>query len=211
MKKTATATPTFKCLLIGDGNVGKSTFVRRHRSGDFTTEYVPTLGVEVHPLRFHSGHGPISFKVWDTAGQEKFGGLRDGYYMNGNCAIIMFDLGDRKTYSRIWSWKQDIERLCPNIPIVVVGNKFDLLGRKRVPEALIKKVTEKGMDFVAVSSRTNYNLEKPFLLLSRKVTGEEDLVFVAEPSVPPPEETNGDNGNHPYFPSNERLPGDEDD
>ena len=38
-----------------------------------------TLGVEVHPLVFHTNLGPIQFNVWDTAGQEKFGGLRDGY------------------------------------------------------------------------------------------------------------------------------------
>ena len=40
-----------------------------------------TLGVEVHPLTFHTNFGPICFNVWDTAGQEKFGGLRDGYYI----------------------------------------------------------------------------------------------------------------------------------
>jgi GTP-binding nuclear protein Ran len=37
------------------------------------------LGVEVHPLLFHTNRGLIKFNVWDTAGQEKFGGLRDGY------------------------------------------------------------------------------------------------------------------------------------
>lgn len=42
-----------------------------------------TLGVEVHPLVFHTNRGPIKFNVWDTAGQEKFGGLRDGYYIQG--------------------------------------------------------------------------------------------------------------------------------
>ena len=42
-----------------------------------------TLGVEVHPLCFHTTRGTIVFNVWDTAGQEKFGGLRDGYYIQG--------------------------------------------------------------------------------------------------------------------------------
>lgn len=42
---------------------------------------VATMGVEVHPLTFWTNHGPICFQVWDTAGQEKFGGLRDGYYI----------------------------------------------------------------------------------------------------------------------------------
>lgn len=45
--------------------------------------FLATLGVEVHPLMFHTNRGPIKYNVWDTAGQEKFGGLRDGYYIQG--------------------------------------------------------------------------------------------------------------------------------
>ena len=45
------------------------------------SQYVATLGVEVHPLAFNTTRGKIVFNVWDTAGQEKFGGLRDGYYI----------------------------------------------------------------------------------------------------------------------------------
>lgn len=45
--------------------------------------FVATLGVEVHPLSFHTNRGKLRFNVWDTAGQEKFGGLRDGYYIQG--------------------------------------------------------------------------------------------------------------------------------
>ena len=74
-----TQKPTFKLVLVGDGGVGKTTFVKRHLTGEFEKKYVATLGVEVHPLEFHTNHGRIKFNVWDTAGQEKFGGLRDGY------------------------------------------------------------------------------------------------------------------------------------
>jgi GTP-binding nuclear protein Ran len=48
-----------------------------------------TLGVEVHPLVFHTSRGQIRFNVWDTAGQEKFGGLRDGYYIQGGSLWVM--------------------------------------------------------------------------------------------------------------------------
>lgn len=37
----------------------------------------------VHPITFHTNFGQICFNTWDTAGQEKFGGLRDGYYIGG--------------------------------------------------------------------------------------------------------------------------------
>lgn len=49
----------------------------------------------MHPLKFMTSRGPIVFSVWDTAGQEKLSGLRDGYYINAHCAILMFDVGSR--------------------------------------------------------------------------------------------------------------------
>jgi len=70
--------PKFKLLLVGDGGVGKTTFVKRHKTGEFEKKYVATMGVEVHPIPFHTNLGPIIFNCWDTAGQEKLGGLRDG-------------------------------------------------------------------------------------------------------------------------------------
>ena len=66
-------------VLVGDGGVGKTTFVKRHLTGEFERKYIATLGVEVHPMTFYTNHGNVKFNVWDTAGQEKLGGLRDGY------------------------------------------------------------------------------------------------------------------------------------
>lgn len=34
-----------------------------------------TIGVEVHPLDFTTNRGKLRFYCWDTAGQEKFGGV----------------------------------------------------------------------------------------------------------------------------------------
>ena len=69
-----------------------------------------TIGVEVHPLDFFTNRGKIRFYCWDTAGQEKFGGLRDGYYIHGQCAIIMFDVTSRLTYKNVPTWHRDLCR-----------------------------------------------------------------------------------------------------
>ena len=66
----------FKLVLVGDGGTGKTAFVKRHLTGEFEKKYVATLGVEVHPLMFHTSRGPIKFNVWDTAGQEDYDRLR---------------------------------------------------------------------------------------------------------------------------------------
>jgi len=54
--------------------IGKTTFVKRHLTGEFEKKYNATVGVEVHPLQFQTNRGLIVYNVWDTAGQEKFGG-----------------------------------------------------------------------------------------------------------------------------------------
>jgi GTP-binding nuclear protein Ran len=69
----------YKVVLVGDGGVGKTTFVKRHLTGEFEKKYIATLGVEVHPMEFCTSRGKVRFMVWDTAGQEKLSGLRDGY------------------------------------------------------------------------------------------------------------------------------------
>jgi GTP-binding nuclear protein Ran len=178
--------PEFKLILVGDGGVGKTTFVKRHLTGEFEKKYVATLGVEVHPLSFYTNLGEIVFNVWDTAGQEKFGGLRDGYYIQGTCAIIMFDVTSRITYRSVPNWHRDLTRVCENIPIVLCGNKVDIKDRK----VRAKNITfhrKKNLQYYEISAKANYNFEKPFLWLARKLAGDNDLIFVEAPAMKPPE------------------------
>ncbi|KAK1503382.1 GTP-binding nuclear protein GSP1/Ran, partial [Colletotrichum abscissum] len=178
-------TPTFKLVLVGDGGTGKTTFVKRHLTGEFEKKYMATLGVEVHPLGFSTNFGQIQFDVWDTAGQEKFGGLRDGYYINGQCGIIMFDVTSRITYKNVPNWHRDLVRVCENIPIVLCGNKVDVKERK-VKAKTITFHRKKNLQYYDISAKSNYNFEKPFLWLARKLVGNPALEFVAAPALAPP-------------------------
>ncbi|WP_411022893.1 Ran family GTP-binding nuclear protein [Salmonella sp. s51228] len=176
----------FKLVLVGDGGTGKTTFVKRHLTGEFEKKYIATLGVEVRPLIFYTNRGAIKFNVWDTAGQEKFGGLRDGYYIQGQCAIVMFDVTSRVTYKNVPNWHRDLVRVCENIPIVLCGNKVDIKDRKVKP----KNITfhrKKNLQYYDISAKSNYNFEKPFLYLARKLVGDPNLEYVEAPAVAPPE------------------------
>jgi len=176
----------FKLVLVGDGGVGKTTFVKRHLTGEFEKKYVATIGVSVHPLDFHTNFGPLRYNVWDTAGQEKYGGLRDGYYIQGECAIIMFDVTSRITYKNVPNWHRDLTRVCENIPIVLCGNKVEVKERK-VKTKQINFHRKKNIQYYEISAKTNYNFEKPFLYLARKLTNEAGLVFAEMPALQPAE------------------------
>ena len=104
MINAQTNLPTFKLVLIGDGGVGKTTFTQRHATGHFQKTYVPTKGAVVTDVQFNTTHGSLILNIWDTAGQEKFGELRDCYYIDAHCAIIMFDLTNRDSYRNVAKW-----------------------------------------------------------------------------------------------------------
>ena len=179
-QSSADCVATFKLILVGDGGTGKTTFVKRHLTGEFEKRYIATVGVDVHPLTFFTNRGKICFNCWDTAGQEKFGGLRDGYYIQGNCAIIMFDVTSKMTYKNVPNWHRDIVRVCDNIPIVLVGNKVDCSDRQ-VKARQITFHRKKNLQYFDISAKSNYNFEKPFVWLAKRLANDPNLQLTDAP------------------------------
>eukprot|EP00227_Mantoniella_beaufortii_P001320 CAMPEP_0197618610 /NCGR_PEP_ID=MMETSP1326-20131121/61623_1 /TAXON_ID=1155430 /ORGANISM="Genus nov. species nov., Strain RCC2288" /LENGTH=187 /DNA_ID=CAMNT_0043187509 /DNA_START=41 /DNA_END=600 /DNA_ORIENTATION=+ len=178
----------FKLVLVGDGGVGKTTYVKRFETGEFEKKYVATVGAEVHVLDLNTTKGQIRFNVWDTAGQEKLTVLKDGYFINTNCAIIMFDVTSRTTYKSVPNWHRDLHRVCEDIPMVLVGNKVDAKDRK-VKAKMIAFHRKKNMPYFDISAKSNYNFDKPFLWLTRKMFNDTSVNFTAAMAVAPPDPT----------------------
>lgn len=167
---------TFKVLLVGDGGVGKTTFCERHLTGKFTKTYNPTLGCDVYILSFNSNYGVIKFNVWDLAGQEKFGGLEETY-LNGAKAIIgMCDLTSKISFKSLEHWYNKCAS-SEDLLKVSCGNKYDINNHKINNDDKIK-LKDKWSQYYDVSAKSNYNYEKPFLYLSQKLTGFNDLMFI---------------------------------
>ena len=89
----------FKIVLVGDGGVGKTTFVKRHITGEFEKKYIATLGVEVHPMEFYTNKGKVRFMVWDTAGQERFRTILNMYLKGSDAAILAYSVNDKNTFT----------------------------------------------------------------------------------------------------------------
>ena len=185
-KQTNKILAEFKLVLCGDGGTGKTTFVKRHLTGEFEKRYISTIGAEVHPIVFCTSCGNIKFEVWDTAGQEKLACLRDGYYIGADCAIIMFDVCNRITYKNVPNWHKQLNRVCEGIPIVLVGNKVDVPDRKVKARQIIFP-RKHGIQYYDISAKTNYQFEKPFLWLLRKLIGDPNLNLVEALALEPSE------------------------
>mmetsp|Transcript_18515 Transcript_18515/g.20119 ORF Transcript_18515/g.20119 Transcript_18515/m.20119 type:complete len:219 (+) Transcript_18515:50-706(+) len=183
-------TPEFKLILVGDSGVGKTTFVRRHITGEFEKQSIEAHAAEVHPLRFNTNRGYIQFNVWDKSTQELSGDLTDHSYMTGaQCAIIMFDVTSRLSYKNVPIWYSEITKYCDDpIPLVLCGNKVDIKERQVKPK-MITFHRKRNLQYYEISAKTNYNFEKPFLRFIRKMLANEEICLVEPPLLVPPDYT----------------------
>ena len=77
-------------------------------------------------------------------------------------------------------------RVCENIPIVLCANKIEVKDRK-IKAKQITFHRKKNLQYYEISAKANYNFEKPFIWIARKLSGETDLKFVEAPALAPPE------------------------
>jgi len=118
-----------KIVLVGEAGSGKSTFLKKKLGWSFDPTYSATIGCEVIPIE--------GIHYWDTAGQEKFMGLKDGYYLGAH-KFYFFIPGNRRPKGEdLDSWLNDMKRVAPSAEIVVIVSIYDL--KKKVFVDIIKE------------------------------------------------------------------------
>ena len=131
---------TLKILIIGDGGVGKTTLCSKLKKlfgEEEEKSYITTAKIDVNHIRFRvKNHNDgkvittVDASIWDTAGQEKFGGLRDAMFLGTDYCFILYSVTDMISCKNVASWYRDINRCCIDCKIVLVGNKIDCLDVK---------------------------------------------------------------------------------
>lgn len=137
---------TLKVIVVGNGQVGKTSMITRFAKGIFTNEYKKTIGVDFLEKKLHlSSIGEeVTFLLWDTAGQEEYDAITRTYYKGAGACILAFSTTDRASFDAIESWYQKVQDECGNIVMVLVQNKVDLMDEAvmeaREVEYLAKKL-----------------------------------------------------------------------
>ncbi|XP_044005706.1 ras-related protein Rac1-like [Aphidius gifuensis] len=128
-----------KCVVVGDGNVGKMCMMTTYTKRVFPVEYSPIVFDE-YPVNLMVDGKPVSLGLWDIAGQENFDALRRLSYSRTDVFIICFSLVNPASFENVKAkWYADVSRHCPATPIILVGTKLDLLEDKET----IKKLKDK--------------------------------------------------------------------
>ena len=153
-----------KFIIVGEAGVGKTNLVHRFAKGEFNSNYAITLGMDFLSSYIQVDEKFFNLELWDTAGSEKFRSISKGYYQNSTCAIVVYDITDRKSFLSIRQWVDDCKNFGnKNIIFVLVGNKSDLEFNRVVEKEEGKNLAEEnGMMFYEASALTGQNVENVF-------------------------------------------------
>lgn len=116
-----------KIVIVGNGQVGKTSMTQRFAKDIFTNDYKKTLGVDYLSKTKYIKQidKEVEFMIWDTAGQEYYDAITKKYYRGSNGALIVFSVTDRDSFNNVQKWKNKIEAECDTIPMAIVMNKID--------------------------------------------------------------------------------------
>ncbi|CAE7558220.1 RAB23 [Symbiodinium natans] len=132
-------------IVVGNGQVGKTSMITRFAKGIFTNEYKKTIGVDFLEKRtFLKDVGEeVTYLLWDTAGQEEYDAITRAYYKGAGACILAFSTTDRDSFDAIESWYKKVHDECGNLVMVLVQNKVDLLDEAVVEAKEVETLAKK--------------------------------------------------------------------
>ena len=155
-----------KCVVVGDGAVGKTCLLISYTSDSFPEEYVPTV-FDNYVVNVSVDGKMINVGLWDTAGQEDYDRLRPLSYPQTDVFLICFSLTSKTSLDNVRTrWYPEVQHHAPGVPIILVGTKLDLKKDegKGVDSKDAQRLAEeiKAVKYMECSAKTQEGLKQVF-------------------------------------------------
>ncbi|KAI5698769.1 GTP-binding protein ypt2-like [Diaphorina citri] len=162
---------TYKILVLGDSNVGKTCIVHRFCDETYYDTYISTIGIDFKQKIIDLDDVPTKLQIWDTAGQERFRTLTTAYYRGAMGILLMYDVTNLESFQHLNYWLKNIEEnASPDVVKVLAGNKSDVKTQRAVQTKDAQMLADNySLPFYEVSCKQNINIDEAFLTLARLI------------------------------------------
>jgi small GTP-binding protein len=185
------AAPSFRVVLVGDSEAGKTSIIQSYVRGEFSPNQKNTIAAVFHTIAREIGGQRVQLQIWDTAGQEKYRSIGPIYYREACAAIAVFDATVDDFEDGLDAWIDSVKRSAVDPRIFVVGNKADLLADEEGVAARIRTFAEsRNAEWLLTSAKDGTNIRLLFERVIAAVAsgiGETMDVIPTEPAPPPAE------------------------
>ncbi|MHA1124578.1 MAG: Rab family GTPase [Candidatus Heimdallarchaeota archaeon] len=165
----------FKVIIVGAGKVGKTSLTIRFAEDRFRESYLPTLGVDFLTKNLSIGDKKIKLQLWDTGGQEFVISLLPFYYTGAHGGVLVYDITNRNSFNSLDYWLKQIRQNAGDIPLVLAGNKIDILEQRKVTEEEGRAFAEsKNLLYLETSAKTGISIPDLFDNLVKVIVSKED-------------------------------------
>ncbi|XP_022339534.2 ras-like GTP-binding protein Rho1 [Crassostrea virginica] len=131
-----------KLVIVGDGACGKTCLLIVFSKDQFPEVYVPTV-FENYVADIEVDGKQVELALWDTAGQEDYDRLRPLSYPDTDVILMCFSIDSPDSLENIpEKWTPEVKHFCPNVPIILVGNKKDTRNDPTTQKELKKSKQE---------------------------------------------------------------------
>ncbi len=160
-EKISQLKPVLKLIVFGEGGVGKTTMIHRFITGTYL-EARMTVGSGFATKNVEVDGNTVTISIWDFAGEERFRILMPKYCIGAHGGILAFDLTRTDTFVKLDAWLKIVREGCPQIPILLVGNKSDMKSFVSRENALefVKRNSING--YLETSSKDDSNVTETF-------------------------------------------------
>ncbi|MHA1367179.1 MAG: Rab family GTPase, partial [Candidatus Heimdallarchaeota archaeon] len=141
----------------------------------FRESYLPTLGVDFLTKNLTIDGKKIKLQLWDTGGQEFVISLLPFYYTGAHGGVLVYDMTNRNSFNSLDYWLKQIRQNAGDIPLVLAGNKIDILDQRKVTEEEGRSFAEsRNLLYLETSAKTGVSIPDLFDTLVKVIIGKED-------------------------------------
>ena len=161
----------FNICLMGESHVGKTCIAYNLTEKVFNENTLTTIGVE-NFLKVYNIEGKnYTFKIFDTAGQERYRSFSNSTIRISDGFVVVFAIDDKNSFECVNNWINSIEQNSDihRKAVILVGNKIDLDKRVVSNEEALNLAKSKRIKYFEASAKTGYNIEAIFEEMSKEV------------------------------------------